>query len=881
MDALVLVLTVGAALLIAYVTIGRWVAGRVFLLREDTPTPATVLCDDRDYCPTPKSIVFGHHFTSIAGTGPIVGPAIAVMWGWLPAVLWVVFGSIFIGAVHDLGALVVSLRNKGRSVGDIAGDLLGPRVRLIFLAVLVMALWIVLAIFGLVIASVLRQYPGSIFPVLAQIPLAVVIGLAVHRKGRSIFVPSMLALALMYASVVWGDAGPLHAFNMALASAPMWAWVVGLLAYAYVASVLPVWTLLQPRDYINSLQLLSAIVLLVAGLVVAATIGGAPSERPAHYSITVLTPAASHGLGDADSHLPLVDGPGERDSGDSNNITTESGALRTGGTPVPLGGGGTRPKLQIVAPMVQWQPEGAPPMLPVLFITIACGAVSGFHCLVGSGTTSKQLRRETDARLVGYGSMLTEAFLATLVIAACAAGIGLGWTSLGVWEGSTGKLTVNDGTYFRVGEPASLIAFNSRPPYPMRLSGPYEPDASWGTWHSNTHMFSDNLWTDEETFSTTHGSIRANLPASEKLSKFRNILVIDVSGEIGWRVRYGSWRDAQGLAATVGAFVEGAANLVKALGVPASVAVALMGVLVASFAGTTMDTACRLQRYVVQELSRTFLPRPPSTACHRCGYDLAGLIADSPLLLGKGPGERDSGASSDITSELHSSRTGETPVPLSELDSRTGETPVPLGTPVPLSDARSPVTCPECGGVNRWHLETGSHPAERAPETLGLDAMVRHASVWNPFKWLATTHGATLFAVLTAVALAAVPAPGQPWNIANFGQGGLILWPLFGATNQLLGGLAFLVIGAWLIATKRPWWFIAPPAVFMLVIPAWAMVWQTFIGNDANPSWFSTGRWSLAGVAIITIALEVWLVAEVMIRALRSRGEARAIDAPC
>jgi len=278
MDALLLVLGVGVALLIAYFTYGRWVAGRVFQLREDTPTPATVLCDNNDYCPTPKSIVFGHHFTSIAGTGPIVGPAIAVMWGWLPAILWVLFGSIFIGAVHDLGALVVSLRNKGRSVGDIAGDLLGPRVRLIFLAVLVLAIWIVLAIFGLVVASVLRQYPGAIFPVLVQIPLAVLIGVFVHRHGKSIIGPSIVALMVMYASVIWGDVGPLGAFNSALAQAPMWAWVVGLLAYAYVASVLPVWSLLQPRDYINSLQLISSMGLLLAGLVVAATLGGAPNN---------------------------------------------------------------------------------------------------------------------------------------------------------------------------------------------------------------------------------------------------------------------------------------------------------------------------------------------------------------------------------------------------------------------------------------------------------------------------------------------------------------------------------------------------------------------------------------------------------------------------
>ncbi len=158
-----------------------------------------------DYVPTPKPVVFGHHFTSIAGTGPIVGPAIAVMWGWLPALFWVVLGSIFIGAVHDFGALVVSLRNNGQTVGDIAGRLLNRRVRVLFLLVLFMALTIVLAIFGLVIAAVFRQFPASIFPCLVQIPIAVAIGFWLHRKGAGLTVPSLIALALMYLTVVFGD----------------------------------------------------------------------------------------------------------------------------------------------------------------------------------------------------------------------------------------------------------------------------------------------------------------------------------------------------------------------------------------------------------------------------------------------------------------------------------------------------------------------------------------------------------------------------------------------------------------------------------------------------------------------------------------------------
>ena len=498
-----LLIAVGALVgyLIAYHTYGRWLARKVFKLNPDAKVPSVELNDDRDFVPTKKAIVFGHHFTSIAGTGPIVGPAIAVMWGWLPALLWVFFGSILIGAVHDFGALVVSLRNRGQTVGDIAGRLLNPRVRIMFLCVLFMALTIVLAIFGLVIAAVFRQYPAAIFPCTVQIPIAIMIGLYLHRKGVNLLLPSLLALAVMYLTVIFGDVnfftigdstelglGALNAWmaswptivwvglllvysyagrllnprvrimflcvlfmaltivlaifglviaavfrqypaaifpctvqipiaimiglylhrkgvnlllpsllalavmyltvifgdvnfftigdstelglgalNAWMASWPTIVWVGLLLVYSYVASVLPVWTLLQPRDYINSLQLLTALGLILVGLVIAAFLGGAP-----------------------------------------------------------VGEDAVRQPLEIAAPLVRWQPEGAPMLVPFLFITIACGAISGFHCLVSSGTSSKQLKCETDAHFVGYGSMLTEGFLATLVILACVAGLGFG-----------------------------------------------------------------------------------------------------------------------------------------------------------------------------------------------------------------------------------------------------------------------------------------------------------------------------------------------------------------------------------------------------------------------------------------------------------------------
>ncbi|MDW8310550.1 MAG: carbon starvation CstA family protein, partial [Verrucomicrobiales bacterium] len=448
MSVLLLALLTAVGFVVAYHTYGRWLGHKIFVLSAKAICPSARWNDGRDYVPTPRVVVFGHHFTSIAGTGPIVGPAIGIMWGWLPALLWVVLGSIFIGAVHDLGALVVSLRNHGQTVGDIAGRLLNPRVRLLFLSVLLLGLTLVLAVFGLVIASVFRMYPAAIFPCTVQIPIAIAIGYWLHRRGANLLWPSLLALGVMYLTVIYGDVGVLHTINTTMAQWSSWTWVVVLLLYSYAASVLPVWVLLQPRDYINSLQLISALGLMVLGLAGAAFLGG---------------PA-------------LADG--------------------------------RRPSLELVAPMVNWSPPGAPMIFPFLFITIACGAISGFHCLVSSGTSSKQLKSEPDAQLVGYGGMLLEGFLAVLVILACAAGLGLG-------------VTQADGTV--------------------------------------------------------------------------------LAGQEAWHSRYAVW--SAKLGPLVGAFVDGAANFLKAIGIPGGVAVALMGVLVASFAGTTMDTACRLQRYVVQELA--------------------------------------------------------------------------------------------------------------------------------------------------------------------------------------------------------------------------------------------------------------------------------------
>lgn len=678
MDVLLIALLSGVGFVVAYHTYGRWLGKKIFRLSADAVCPAVSLNDGKDFVPTPKSVVFGHHFTSIAGTGPIVGPAIAVMWGWLPALLWVIFGSIFIGAVHDLGSLVVSLRNKGQTVGDIAGRVIHPRTRILFLLILAMALTVVLAIFGLVIANVFKLYPSAIFPCVVQVPLAVVIGVHLHRRGVNLLIPSIITLVLMYLSVAFGDVGFLHQFNMTLAAWPIWVWTALLLIYSYVASVLPVWALLQPRDYINSLQLISALGLIVVGLCVAAFIGGAP---------------------------PIE--------------------------------GADRQELKLVAPAVDLTPSGAPLLIPFLFITVACGAISGFHCLVSSGTSSKQLKNESDARFVGYGAMLTEGFLAVLVILACCAGLGLGaglkFQTNSAFFGSE-TATVQPST----GQPFTIVKASG-------MAGPYiypESNESFPLAERPGFLMDSGV--------LTRSSIKP-IPVDASGDTWNQVIIDEAAlvGPTAFSTQYQSWKTSGGLANTVGAFVTGAGNFVAAIGVPKAMAIALMGVLVASFAGTTMDTACRLQRYVIQELARTVFP------------------------------------------------------------------------------------------VNA----TSSTNA-------------------NIGKVFSNAHVATILACVSAAVVAAIPPDGN-WSLANAGRGGMMLWPLFGATNQLLGGLAFLVILFYLRRRNLPTWFIAIPAVFMLIMPAWAMTWSMFVDAPGEAgSWLEQKRWTLFGIAGATLALEAWMIVE-------------------
>jgi len=470
-DNAALVTVVALSLLgLAFFTYGRFIARRVFRLDPHRPTPAHQLRDGFDYVPTRVPILFGHHFASIAGLGPILGPALAVIWGWVPAVLWVVFGCIFIGAVHDLGALVISLRYQGRSVGDVCGHLMGQRARLLALVIIFFLMALAMGAFINAISSLFVLFrPDAVIPSLGLIAVAVCMGVGVYKLRVPLAVSTVVALVVFAGLIVWGVWRPVPTYEWFLspktrhvlqaaagqdqqpaeaagaaeepveentaaaqqsarpataASLPVFeppygaiaaqqvleatgdesalkdlkaamdqaknTWIGVLLAYAFVASVLPVWLLLQPRDYINSFQLYFALATLFVGLIVASAIG-APEAHidAARFRPEVLRELPAPGTSPADA-----------------------------------------PK--------------APPWLPILFVTIACGAVSGFHSLVSSGTTVKQLNRETDAWLIGYGAMLVEGVLAVLVIMACVAGLGAeAWGPSGVyasWSGISGGL---------------------------------------------------------------------------------------------------------------------------------------------------------------------------------------------------------------------------------------------------------------------------------------------------------------------------------------------------------------------------------------------------------------------------------------------------------
>jgi len=204
MNALFIMILTFAGYLIMYNLYGRYIGKKIFNLTREAGVPAVEMEDGIDYVPTQKKVIFGHHFTSIAGTGPIVGPAVAIIWGWVPALIWVFVGSIFMGAVHDFGALIISMRNQGKSIADYTAKYVNNRTRFFFFFIVFLELWIFIAVLGLVIAIVFSMYPQSVFPLWCEVVIAVLLGHAVYKQGKSIMIWSIVAVIAMYITVAMG-----------------------------------------------------------------------------------------------------------------------------------------------------------------------------------------------------------------------------------------------------------------------------------------------------------------------------------------------------------------------------------------------------------------------------------------------------------------------------------------------------------------------------------------------------------------------------------------------------------------------------------------------------------------------------------------------------
>ena len=403
----------------------KFIASKIYQLDPDFVTPAHEFNDGVDYHPTNKYVLWGHHFTSVAGAAPIVGPAIAVYWGWVPAVLWVTLGTIFFAGVHDFGALWASARHKGKSIGALSEDVIGKRTRALFMVVMFLVLLMVNAVFGVVIAGAFVNTPNSVFPAWSAIAVALIIGQLIHRKFNLVLL-SVLGVTALYVSIYVGSVMPLQLPAEIMGLGANANWIIILFIYAAIASMLPVWVLLQPRDFINGMQLFVGLILM--------------------YGAVLLS-------------LPDISAP-------AFNSQT---------------------------------PADAPSLVPLLFVTIACGAVSGFHGIVSSGTSSKQLDKETDARFIGYLGAVGEGSLALITIVAVS----------GVALAATPEL-----------------------------------------WHQ----------------------------------------IYDQYGSAG-----------------AGTFIKGGAQMISdGWGLPVSISTTLLATMVVLFAGTTMDSGVRLQRYIIQEWGQIY-----------------------------------------------------------------------------------------------------------------------------------------------------------------------------------------------------------------------------------------------------------------------------------
>ena len=570
MSSIVLVLIGLLAFYLGFRFYSKFIGNRIFKIHEDDQImPSKALEDGIDYVPTKKHILFGHHFTSIAGAAPIVGPCVAAYWGWLPALLWILLGTIFMGAVHDFGALVTSVKEKGRSIADIASNTISKRTRLMFLSFVILLIWLILAVFAMVIADLFVAIPSSVIPINIEIIIAIIMGFLIYKKKIDILIPSLFALALLYFFVWVGTKAPIDLTTTMAVQDVKNFWIIMLFIYSAIASLLPVWTLLQPRDFINSHQLFVGLGLLFLGIFIS---------------------------------QPVVDAP----------------AIRSLSEP------------------------DVPGIFPLLFVTIACGAISGFHGLVASGTSSKQLEKLSDARLVGYGGMIGEGALALASTISAVAGIALVTNS--------------------------------------------------------------------------------NLPAVGPVT------------DLNWNVYYDTWAHASENKAA--AFVLGGGALIQTLGIPTIVANTLMAVLVISFAATTLDTATRIQRFI----------------------------------------------------------------------------------------------------LNEFGIATG-------------------------VRALSNRYMATIVAIIPAILLAF-------WNVVEPGTGtmrqaGWVLWPIFGASNQMLAGLTLMVLTLYYWQKKRP--------ILPLLIPMFFVMGITITALVVNAIQFYGQNSILFGLTIILMGLIIWMAYEGVNKVLEIR----------
>ncbi|MBA7605996.1 MAG: carbon starvation protein A [Calditrichaeota bacterium] len=339
-------------LAVGYIFYGRNLARR-YDLDPERATPANTKRDGVDYVPARAPVLFGHHFASIAGAAPILGPIYAAVFGWVPILLWILIGSILIGGVHDFSSLVASIRHGGKSIGEVIEDHIGRSGKQLFLIFTWFLLVLVIAVFCKAVASIFVKEPATVTSSLLFILLAVVFGATIYRLNAPLWLASVVGVALLIGCVVLGIWFPIEQ------SYKFWIYI--LFGYIFVAAVTPVWILLQPRDYLNSFLLFFTLLGSVIGIV-------------------VVNPEIS---------FPAV-----------TQFHTDLGYL-----------------------------------FPILFVTVACGAISGFHSLVSSGTTSKQLSKETDARPIGYGSMLLEGLLAVVALI----------TAVTILQGDYSRLVTSEG----------------------------------------------------------------------------------------------------------------------------------------------------------------------------------------------------------------------------------------------------------------------------------------------------------------------------------------------------------------------------------------------------------------------------------------------------